>query len=212
MEILRNRIAKCCQYSDLLQTISARMKFTVFNNHESLQYYKNVKTLSSLLNRLALKLVEYDFKIKISRYRLWKCLTVSVGIRRMNRLSSYIRTVNMEKWQSENEYLFHIRQALLISWCKLIKHGLKFDGYIWCKTTYCIKSSSYMMKLKLLLVVPRSLVLDIQQAYHDSLTVGRHSRVAQFCLKYVQNITGLPWRQILENTWEIATDVRWWKT
>lgn len=37
---------------------------TIFNNHASLQYYENVKSLSSRLNGLAMKLVDYDFKIK----------------------------------------------------------------------------------------------------------------------------------------------------
>lgn len=93
----------------------------------SVQYYKNVKTLILRLNRLAFKLIEYDFEINHepgSKMRVPESLSYYPNNLQVSKsevqgefIIHNIQTINIEQSKLADSYLFDIRQALLHPKC-----------------------------------------------------------------------------------------------
>lgn len=162
--------------------------FTVFNDHASLQYYKNIKNLSSRLNRLALKLIDFDFTIKhkpgtsmrvcdsLSRYPCKEEIT-DEGVAEEFQIN-LISQVNIHRLQLEDKYLAEIRGALLDPDSASNKFQRASRQYILKDDVLYFKSFERGISSHRL-AVPAKLVPDILKAYHDDLTAGAHAGIAK---------------------------------
>lgn len=166
--------------------------FTIFNDHACLQYYKNIKNLSSRLNRLALKLIDFDFTIK---HKPGAAMRVPDGLSR-NPLNieidnddvaeeleiNTISQVNICKLQMEDEFLLSIRNALLDPNDAPAKARRTSRQYV-LKDDVLYYKSFMRNSTRLLLAIPVALVRDVLHAYHDSLTAGAHSGITKTVYK-----------------------------
>lgn len=162
--------------------------FTIYNDHACLQYYKNIKNLSSRLNRLALKLVDYSFTIKhkpgaamrvpdaLSRYPVDDGTEDDVVSEELQ--INLISQVNINKLQIEDKHLTDIRTALLDPDAVSAKDRRTSRKYVLQDDILYYKDYNSGSS-KLLLAIPVCLVNNILTAYHDSLTAGAHSGIAK---------------------------------
>lgn len=162
--------------------------FTIYNDHACLQYHKNIKNLSSRLNRLALKLVDYSFTLKhkpgaamrvpdaLSRHPVDEGTEDDVVAEELQ--ISVINQVNIHKLQLEDEYLANIRNALLDADQATAKMKRTSRNYLLQDDILYYKMYNKHSS-KPLLAIPTSLVNNILTAYHDSLTSGAHSGIAK---------------------------------
>lgn len=162
--------------------------FEIQSDHSCLIYYKNFKCLTSRLNRLALKLVEFDFKIVhksgntlkmadlLSRFPQDKDIDEPVAAEEI--LINMVKMVNIEKLQLEDPHLFKIRMAIIDpenaenKYFRTARHYVLRDGILYRKLFTPWSS-------KQVIVLPKLLTVEVLRAYHDSLTGGAHSGIAK---------------------------------
>lgn len=162
--------------------------FEVQSDHSSLQYYKNIKCLTSRLNRLALKFLDYNFKIVhktgasirmadlLSRYPLDKELDEEAAAEEFE--INVIRCVNIRKLQLEDPFLGRIRQALLdpeSAERRTLRASRLYtlvDDFLHFEVYTCGQAKN-------ILALPEALIDDVLKAYHESLASGAHMGIAK---------------------------------
>lgn len=162
--------------------------FEVQSDHSSLQYYKNIKCLTSRLNRLALKLLDYNFKIVhktgasirmadlLSRYPLDKELNEEAAAEEIE--INVIRCVNIRKLQLEDPFLGRIRQALLDP--KSAERRILRSSRLYTLVDVVFHFKVYTCgQAKNILALPETLIDDVLKAYHESLASGAHMGIAK---------------------------------
>jgi len=168
--------------------------FTVFSDHSSLQYFKNMKNPSSRITKSIFKLIEYDFVIKhkpgsanlaadsLSRFPIH---LTEIGKIDNNEKEMSIEILKTE--QSKDEFCSNILKGL---------ESIGSDKYKKKSRRYCVIDNVLYYKqwnkneLIKLIVIPKNLINTILKAYHESIFSGHFGitkTLAKLKLKYHWN-------------------------
>lgn len=195
-----DRAAQCCLYNDLFQTISY-----TDGDLESVMIMRayNITGINSLLNRLVMKLEDYDFKIK---HKLWRCQIVSADIQwnsGLNKQKSRKNSISIpsKQWRNCSWKTSTYFRSDMLYWPNISKHNT-------------------FTRFKVVYNARQYFVIQAVFAWWDQVTVS-HTKftnswhtisiprftddrwtlwnIKRPCLKYIASIIGLLWKQISLN-------------